>query len=156
MDKKRFTDRREHRYTISETNHEDPVLIACPRCGTKAVVIPHGDDEVKASCTACAFSRVKSANGRAFYWYSDDPGDGYFGFDLWLVTTCNGNSLWAFNQKHLDFLENYVAAALRTRSPDEERGWRNSSLASRLPKWIKSAKNRDALLKSIDELKAKL
>jgi hypothetical protein len=48
-------------------------------------------------------------------------------------------------------LENYVAAKLRERT---SKG-RNSFL-SKLPKWIKSAKNRDAVLRGIEKLKGKL
>lgn len=152
----RFKEEREHRFTISKPTEDDPVLIACPKCSSKAAVVPCGDDKVRASCFECGYSAEKSSNGRSFYWYEDNPTDGYFGFDLWLRTDCNGNSLWAFNAKHLKFLESYVSAKLRERNKDEEWGWSNSSLASRLPKWIKSAKNRDALLRAITELKAKV
>ncbi|MDY6934102.1 MAG: hypothetical protein SVZ03_07755 [Spirochaetota bacterium] len=63
--------------------------------------------------------------------------------------------MWAFNIRHLEFLESYVSARLREREKDERLGWHNSSLASRLPKWLKPAKNREAILKAIYELKAK-
>lgn len=152
----RFKDGREHRLTISKPTEADPVLIVCPKCSSKAVVIPLGEDKVRASCVECGYTMDKSSNGRTFYWNSDNPTDGHFGFDLWLRTNCVGNSLWAFNKEHLKFLESYVSANLREREEDEELGWRNASLASRLPKWIKSSKNRIALLKAINELKAKL
>jgi len=87
--------------------------------------------------------------------FKENPTDGYFGFDLWLKTSCVGHSLWAFNIKHLEFLESYVSAKLREREEGEKFGWHNSSLASRLPKWIKSSKNREALLKALNELKSK-
>lgn len=151
----RFKDGREHRFTISEPTDSDPVLIVCPKCSSKAVVVPHGEDKVRASCTQCGYTTDKSSNGRSFYWYDENPTDGYFGFNLWLKTECIGNSLWAFSNKHLEFLESYVSAKLRERTKDEEWGWGNSSLASRLPKWVKSSKNRDALLKALNELKAK-
>jgi hypothetical protein len=59
--------------------------------------------------------------------------------------------LWAYNAEHLNFLRRYVSAELRERLV-----MRNTSLASRLPKWIKSAKNRDAALKGLDRLDALL
>ncbi len=37
----------------------------------------------------------------------------------------------------------FVRAALRERRRDPDHGWTNASLASRLPAWIKEAKNRD-------------
>jgi len=77
--------------------------------------------------------------------------DWYFRLPLWLQISCCGETLWAYNQKHLEMLENYVAAKLRERTV---RG-RNSFL-SKLPKWLKSAKNRDEILKAIAKLRGKL
>lgn len=71
---------------------------------------------------------------------------------LWLQMPCNGHTLWAYNLKHLSFIEAYVTATDRRRSKDEY-GWSNRSLASRLPQWIRSSKNRDAILKAIQSLK---
>lgn len=51
---------------------------------------------------------------------------------------------------HLDFLERYVAAGLREQEPG------NASLASRLPAWIKSRKNRAAVLRGLHRLRATL
>lgn len=152
----RFQDKREHRFEISKPTSDDPVLIVCPKCAAKAVVIPLGEDKVRASCLACAFSADRSTNGRAFYWHDEDPGDGYFGYHLWLTSECDGHSLWAFNVQHLELLEAYVSANLRERDQDEKLGWRNASIASRLPKWLKSAKNREVVLKAIHELKQKI
>jgi len=55
------------------------------------------------------------------------------------------------NKRHLDFLETFVRAELRG-NPRVELGYANSSLASRLPQWIKADKNRKALLEAIDKL----
>ena len=131
-------------------------LICCPRCEAQAKVIP---DETqyeiakrfcrkgKMSCFHCGLNRRYEKN------YSQIGGalDWYFGLSLWLQTPCCGNLLWAYNARHLAFLENYVAAELRARIP-----YRNGSLASRLPQWIKRAHNRPELLRSIEQLKKKL
>ena len=156
MSENRFKENREHRYDISEPTEKGPVLVVCPKCGEKSSVTLHGDTEVKCTCFSCGYTKTKPLNGRSFYWYEENPTDGYFGFDLWLRTTCVGKSLWAFNTRHLEFLESYVGAVLRERSRDEKWGWHNSSLASRLPKWLKSSKNREPILKAINELKAKV
>ncbi len=150
----RYKEDKESRFSISEPSREDPILIVCPKCKAKASVIPFSEIEVKATCFECGFSDTKTTDERSYYWYSDNPTDGVFGFDLWLTTQCNGNPLWAFNVKHLNFLESYISAELRERSKDEKWGWANSSLASRLPKWIKSAKNRESLLKAVAQLKS--
>lgn len=140
---------------MSKPRTDDPVLVVCPRCAGKASVVPHGDDQVKCSCLSCGYTSDRPTNGRSFYWYHENPTDGYFGFDLWLRTDYGNHSLWAFNMRHLEFLRSYVSARLRERNPDDALGWHNSSLASRLPKWLKSGKHRETALKAIDELKAK-
>ncbi|WP_410601287.1 hypothetical protein [Amycolatopsis sp. lyj-90] len=75
----------------------------------------------------------------------------YRGLELWLQTPCKGETLWAYHERHLDYLERYVAAGLREQVPN-----RNSSLASRLPAWIKSAKNRDDVLRALSRMRASL
>ena len=53
------------------------------------------------------------------------PVDWYFHLPLWLQAPCCGETLWAYNAAHLDFLfENYVRATLREHSRGEH-GWRN-------------------------------
>jgi hypothetical protein len=77
--------------------------------------------------------------------------DWYFRLPLWLEISCCGTTLWAYNEKHLEMLESYVSAKLRERTVKGR-----SSFLSKLPKWIKSAKNRDEILKAIKKLKEKL
>jgi hypothetical protein len=72
------------------------------------------------------------------------------GLPLWLQTEFRGRLLWAVNEPHLDFMERYVAAGVR------EQVRVNSTLASRLPAWIKSAKHRPALLKAFAKMRATL
>jgi hypothetical protein len=152
MNDNRFKEGNEDRFSISKPHPDDPVIIVCPKCAGKATVVLHG--EVKATCFECGYNATKSSTDRCFFWGADNPTDSYFGYDLWLRTDCIGHSLWAFNLRHLNLLESYVSATLRERSKDKW-GWKNSSLVSRLPKWIKAGKNRDALLKAINKLKDK-
>lgn len=77
------------------------------------------------------------------------PHDPMFGLDLWLAAPFRGHVLWAYNAEHLTLLRSYVAADLRDRVPN-----RNASIVSRLPQWIKDAKNRDELLQVIARLEA--
>lgn len=158
MSKDTFTEsgQRESRWTISEPTAEDPTLVECPKCSAKAIIYLVTEEVVRVTCDSCAFTEERSTKHRACYWYDENPTDGYFGYNLWLQIECAGNSLWAFNTRHLNVLEKFVSANLRQRNMDKEWGWHNSSLVSRLPKWIKSSKNRESILKSLKKLREKL
>jgi hypothetical protein len=77
------------------------------------------------------------------------PIDPVFGLELWFTAPFKGETVWAYNVEHLRFLRAYLAADLRQRTPNQ-----NSSLTSRLPRWMKAAKNRSALVALIDEMEA--
>lgn len=156
-------------------------LVECPKCSLMAkIVLLNAEREFdiysarKIICANCGFAKRwdrrnvigytignKISKDRKFF---DIPGkpkkemvtiggnfDWFFQEPLWLQIECCGEELWAYNEKHLDFIENYVSAKLRERIPNK-----NRSLASRMPKWIKSAKNRDDILKAIKKLRGKL
>lgn len=129
-----------------------PVVVTigqkCDRCGTWLRRPPKILDQSppkhhsKMNCPGCQTSNVVEwtihplSQGR--------PVDCYFGHPLWLQTPCCGETLWAYNQPHLEFLKAYVRATLRHRQPNH-----NQSLASRLPRWIKLAKHRDEVLRAL-------
>ena len=78
-----------------------------------------------------------------------------FGAALWLeAECCGGNQLWALNEVHLDYLEPYVAETQREREFPSPSG--NRQLAYKLPRWMKLAKNRDEVLRTIDRLRTTL
>lgn len=81
-------------------------------------------------------------------WSFDTDSGVYGGLDLWLRAEVASHVLWAFDSEHIDRIEEYVGAALRERTPN----W-NGSLASRLPRWIKDRKNRDAILSACAQLR---
>lgn len=135
----------------------DEFLVICPKCAGMAKVIPIsiGSEKLNAKLFAHRNLICLSCVHRD-HWQGGEIGigasvDWYFRLPLWLQISCCGNTLWAYNQKHLDFLEDYVGAKLRERTPNI-----NRSLASRLPQWIKSAKNRDEVLKCLKRLRTKL
>ncbi|MFL5692198.1 MAG: hypothetical protein ACJ795_10365 [Ktedonobacteraceae bacterium] len=105
----------------------------------------------KVSCLHCSYTSIwkgKVRGGRGQH-------DWYFGLPLWLQTPCCGKILWAFNEEHLSFLERYVTAKQRIKFFAAGRV-RNATVASRLPFWIKRAKNQDEVLKGIARLKKML
>ena len=144
-------------------------LVVCPRCSGRALVRvrePQASPRVVLTCAHCGHSQgwaptepgiLHSSNpgrfaaGRVAFGAPVDP---FFHLPLWLQAPCCGERLWAFNAAHLEWLELYVGATLRERSPGEH-GWSNRGLASRLPQWMRAAGNRDEILRCIRALKEK-
>ena len=77
------------------------------------------------------------------------PLDPHYGCDLWLQTSVKNGQIWVYNENHLEKLRLFIRADHR-----EDCGY-NRSYFSRLPTWIKSAKNRDIVLKACDKLAIK-
>lgn len=146
----RFKDSRERIYSF-----QDELLVRCPHCDSCAILRCIDPDKVdffaprRFSCTACGSSKDLSKQ-KIESWYTVDD---YLGYPLWLETSCCGETLWAYNLRHLEFIEAFVRAKLRERKPDELYGWSNRSLFSRLPKWIQSGKNREEIIKAIAKIR---
>jgi hypothetical protein len=154
----RFRDHGESYYSIDHSLH----LVRCPRCTGLAKVIrvddpwrqpdPHDPHNMwwprRLVCTACSYTRTRQKVTGIGY---DQARDAYFGLPLWLQAPYAKHVLWAWNVWHLDFVERFVGADLRERTPNV-----NISLASSLPQWLKSAKHRDEVLRAIRRLRATL
>lgn len=136
-------------------------LVRCPRCDKCAEVVLKDNDPASQEgkptsgdsylfaprrlvCNHCGYVAEWQGNKVV----SNDSNDWYFRQPLWLQISCCGELLWALNEDHLDFLEEYIGASLR----ESYRG----TMASRLPDWMKSAKNREDVLKCIGKLRATL
>ena len=138
----------------------DEVLVECPRCGGCA---SHNliDTNQKRDwfaprrliCTNCSMTRDWNTTGIHRHWYQSPARDDYFNELLWIRGTVGSNEVWAYNWRHLELIEKYVSAKHRQHSRDPEFGWANRSFVNRLPKWITSAKNRDAVLKTIERIR---
>lgn len=149
------TDKRFRDDQVTLGHFADEFLVVCPRCGACATVRPRpGVGETpfaprRLLCPACALSQDMTVRGYTT-WLDRDW---YFGCALWLTIRCAGGTLYAFNWRHLTWLEHYVRATLRERRPHPQWGWSSHSLSSCLPAWIKSAKNRRDVLHAIEKLK---
>lgn len=152
----RIRDGRESIYSF-----QDEFLVKCPRCNGLAKVrrVDPDDTDLFAprsfSCKSCGASKdwTKGAIGRPWY---DEAVDDYFNYRLWLQAPCCGHTLWAYNLRHLDFIEAYARSQHRERSRDDRYGWSNRSLFSRLPKWMQSRKNRNEIIKAILKIRGSL
>jgi hypothetical protein len=128
----------------------DPILVRCSRCGHPGSLRLDAREREsrdwqgirRFACEKCAYAyewKPRTIVHSVRDWNNRLP--------LLLQIPCCGEVLWAFNERHLNFLGNYASALLRERI-----GNSNASLASRLPLWIKSAKNRRAVLRGIGRL----
>lgn len=141
-------------------------LVCCPRCGSKALVEDHGvnsNPQLTLICSACALAKSRTKASSVVFTKRIDserfknamlvgaPVDPHFHLPLWLQVDCRKNTLWFYNAEHMVFVEGYVQAKLRERHPLDV--FRNWTLTSRLPTWIKLAKNRDVVLQGIARLK---
>lgn len=145
-------------------------FVSCPNCNSKAKVTSLGEyspyiTRIKKRflCSHCGMTKEFVPKHNCFNQskisYGSNWNDGYiniggefdwyFGYPLYLQIACCGHTLWAYNLEHLEYIKNYVEAELR------ENGTYYLSVESRLPYWIKSAKNRNAVLKAIAKLEQK-
>ena len=148
----RFSDTRETLYSFN-----GETLVCCPACDGCArslTIDPMNKDWFaprRLTCLRCGYSRTWAEREITRQWR--EARDDYFGLPLWLRADCCGATLWAYNIEHLEYIERFVRADLRERVRDERQGWMNASLASRLPRWLKLAKNRQTVLHSIQQLR---
>lgn len=154
----RFADPRVSLYVLAES----AVQVVCPACQGRAEVAPWLDGQPRGPysirwprrlvCRACGHVRNWPGDTKHTISCWGGPVDPYFRQPLWLRADCCGSqTLWAFNERHLDILERYVNARLRERG--EHPGM---TMLARLPAWLKSAKHRTEILRVIGRLRASL
>lgn len=134
----------------------DHVLVVCPACGGCAEVAAAGGN-ARLACGGCGkvVTPPGPAGVRRVCRWRDDGRDPWFGAPLWLSLSTRHGVLFALNERHLAELEAFVAARLRERTRAAY-GWHNASLHSRLPLWLKRARNRAEVLHALARLRRKL
>ncbi|MDT3432494.1 MULTISPECIES: hypothetical protein [Stenotrophomonas] len=80
-----------------------------------------------------------------------EAADPHFGLPLRLVEPTRAGLLWAYNAEHLQALHDYAVSALRERGAVH-----NGSMFSRLPQWMKLARNRVLLQRAVERLQRRL
>ena len=124
-------------------------LVVCPKCGGKATVISTQVPQfAELRCSSCHYvtdkpldSDEKSYSATTDYW---------FDCEFWLQDSFKNEFFFAHNYKHLEYIKQYIQAGLRERN---DRAF--FTLVEKLPQFIKTAKNRDRLLKMIEKLEKK-
>lgn len=131
----------------------------CSKCGTRLIVKGEIIDSYKKSlpsavtvnCPNCARANEVAVSHCRLYDASLAI-DKDFGLPLFLQVPCRFGKIWAYNQTHLTELQAYIDATLRERTNRAD----NASMISRLPDWMKSAKNRTMISKKLLQLQVEL
>ena len=137
-------------YEISIYELMDEVLVECSKCKKQARVkrLDNRNNLTRISCKACGFFRQKAKPKMLI---SKDGFDPFFGLELWLKAPALGNLVWAYNRRHLELLHSYISSDMRIRKPYVS-GARNSTVGSRLPKWMSAKKNRTTIVKVLEKI----
>lgn len=141
----------------------DRVLVRCPRCDRRATVAnikaaspaedrPYGTYRLQ--CDSCAYHAEVAPTWYVFGNVRGRAVDPFFQAPLFLQLDTRLGIVFAYNEAQLEWLEQFIKADLRERTHLD--GHANSSMAPRLPRWMKLAKNRDEVLQAIRRLRATL
>ena len=92
------------------------------------------------------------------YYLPDIKGgcEGYFGLELWFLSHFHGKPVWALDREHLAYLIDYLSADLRERPTLYN--WEYATVktqADHLPTFMKTAKNRDRIVKMLKDMQKK-
>ena len=122
------------------------------RTQNNRMYVPNGFTEVQwlRDDTITGFSAGVYKKGNVLIF--GGPIDPFFHLPVWLQADFSGQTLWAYNLEHLEFLAEHVGAKLRERNTSPRM---SRSIGARLPRWMTAASNREAVLKAIEKLKGK-
>ena len=90
----------------------------------------------------------KTAEAFSYIGEIRDGREPYFDMELWFLTSFQGKPVWALNREHLAYLIDYLSADLREKSP----GSPKKTQADHLPTFMKTAKNRERIVKLLKKL----
>ena len=90
----------------------------------------------------------KTAEAFSYTAEIQDGREPYFGLELWFLTSFQGKPAWALNREHLAYLIDYLSADLR----EKPSGSQKKTQADHLPTFMKTAKNRERIVKLLKKL----
>ena len=146
MEHSRFNDQN---YRLSD--FQDEVWVACPSCQRKAIARNYPEQQTaRLLCTSCGLSRSCPTTETVAGVTTSvrQAAHSYFGAALWLQHPFKNEVFWAYNAKHIAYLEQYISARLRQHSNRS-----HFTLLEKLPKFYHAAGNREDLMKIIQRLK---
>ncbi|HAH53994.1 MAG TPA: hypothetical protein DCM02_01575 [Flavobacterium sp.] len=131
------------------SNFYQEVWAVCPSCAKKAMATVNYETKIaRLFCTSCGYNKETTTEIKIGT--IEVAANLYFQAELLLQAPFKNEIFWALNDKHLDYLERYIAATIR-----EHKDRTGFTLLEKLPKFYHEAKNRESLLKIITKLKSK-
>ncbi len=125
------------------------VCVVCSSCSKKAMAKVNFETKTaRLLCLHCGCN--KETTTAIKYGTINTAANHYFQAELWLKAPFKNDVFWAYNDKHLAYLERYISATIR-----EHKDRTGFTLLEKLPKFYHEAKNRESLLKIITKLKSK-
>jgi len=125
------------------------VWVLCTSCAKKAMAKVNFETKTaRLFCLHCGCN--KETTTAIKYGTINTAANHYFQAELWLQAPFKKDVFWAYNDKHLEYLERYISATIR-----EHKDRTGFTLIEKLPKFYHEAKNREALLKIIAKLQRK-
>lgn len=149
MNEDRFHDKQ---FVLSD--FQKSVAVICPGCNRKALATVDYDVGIAhLICSYCGYNKQTSTEIIVFGMKARKTAHAaaYFNATLWFAAPFKNEIFFAYNDAHLDYLEQYIGAKLR-----EHKDRSHFTLLEKLPKFYHEAKNRNALLKVIQKLRAKV
>lgn len=122
--------------TDEKRQHCSSLYVECPYCGGKM------QGKV-----------IKKESGYAYYRGARNGKDPHFGFELWFLTSFQGKAVWAINREHLGYLIEYLEADLREKPYGTHI---MNTQADLLPTFMKTAKNRERIVKILIDMQKTL
>lgn len=120
----------------------------------KSQIINEKPEVIKLKCPVC--NQIKEFKPKIeeirFEFHSDgnNKTEAWFNTELWYQKEIGRNLFWAYNLEHIDYLQKYIQADLRERNSKVNVG---GTMVTRLPMFVKEARNREKLLKIIEKWK---
>ena len=127
-----------HQETRDRTIYRYDVHNQCKNCGRYYRTTMSGEVHK----TAEAFSYIGEIK---------DGREPCFDLELWFLTSFQGKPVWALNREHLAYLIGYLSADLR----EKPMGRAKMTQADHLPTFMKTAKNRERIVKLLRQMQEK-
>lgn len=138
-------------YTFS---YWSDMVVVCPACGKAGVVCFDKKRGIaRFQCGGCCAKKERQCAVFQDIRHAEDP---YFRYPLYFQASYRGKRVWALNREHLQYLIDYLAAGIRTVQPGYYEAYKTMRTQSdMLPSFLKSAKNRDGVVKLLTKLQRK-